>query len=168
MRTLRLALIALGLACVGASSYAQSAVTATCKDGTTFNGASRRGACSRHGGVQAYGDANTAAPATVGTAAGTGTVANPLGPTSPAPVSPAPTAQANPVAPSRPAPSQPYTRATPSTLGGGSGQVWVNSTSKVYHCQGDRHYGKTKSGSYMTEAAAKADGDRPSRGRTCS
>ena len=70
MRTLRLALIALGLACVGTSSYAQSAVTATCKDGTTFNGASRRGACSRHGGVQAYGDANIAATATAGTAAG--------------------------------------------------------------------------------------------------
>jgi hypothetical protein len=48
------------------------------------------------------------------------------------------------------------------------GQVWVNAESKVYHCQGDRWYGKTRHGSYMAEAAAKAEGDRPSRGKACS
>jgi hypothetical protein len=52
--------------------------------------------------------------------------------------------------------------------GGGTGQVWVNSSSKIYHCEGDRYYGKTKSGSYMSESAAKAAGDRPSGGKTCS
>jgi len=51
--------------------------------------------------------------------------------------------------------------------GGGPGIVWVNTTSKVYHCYGDRYYGKTRDGKYMTEAAAKAAGAHGARNQTC-
>lgn len=38
------------------------------------------------------------------------------------------------------------------------GMVWVNTATKVYHREGDRYYGKTKSGKFMTEADAMAAG----------
>jgi len=134
------ALLALALATAPALSIAQS-TTVTCTDGTTSTAG--KGACSHHGGVN-----KSAAPAGGAAAA-------------PAAAPAAPAAAATPAAKSSPT----STQAAP---GGGPGMVWVNTDSKVYHCQGDQWYGKTKSGQYMTESAAKAGGNRPSNNKPCS
>jgi hypothetical protein len=47
-------------------------------------------------------------------------------------------------------------------------RVWVNTSSRVYHCPGARYYGNTKQGRYMTESAARSEGNRPAGGRACS
>ena len=67
-----------------------------------------------------------------------------------------------------PTPSASTSSRTTPVPGGEAGQVWVNTASKVYHCPGTRWYGKTKQGSYMSEAEAKAQGARPDHGKACS
>jgi hypothetical protein len=46
-------------------------------------------------------------------------------------------------------------------------RVWLNLSSRVYHCPGTRYYGRTARGEYMTEAEARRRGARPSGGNPC-
>ena len=129
-----------------AAPAATPAVTAACKDGSTQSGTSRRSVCRGHGGIGTPAAATTPAPA-----ASSGE-------------QPAPAASAAP-----PAPKTPKKAATPivAQTPANPGDVWVNSKTKIYHCSGDPAYGKTKAGSFMTEAAAKAAGDRASHNKAC-
>jgi hypothetical protein len=92
--------------------------------------------------------------------------------TVPNPVAPA--ATTGQVAPSAPAKtavlkksSKADTAQSAAAPGGGDGKVWVNTSSKVYHCAGDKYYGKTKKGEYMTEADAKTKGFHGEHGKSC-
>lgn len=51
--------------------------------------------------------------------------------------------------------------------GGGPGMVWADSQSRRYHCPGDRQYGRTRHGEYMSEADAKSKGYQPRQGKAC-
>jgi hypothetical protein len=140
-----------------ATGPAPAGSTGLCKDGSYWTGPNKRGACKGHKGVQTW-YASTTAPAT----------APMTGSTKPAPTTAAPTQTmvAPQVAPTKTVAHAPVANATPAP-GGGNGQVWVNTASKVYHCPGSRYYGTTKAGSYMTEQAAIAAGDRADHGKAC-
>jgi len=125
------------------AAAAPAAVHAVCKDGSPYSGATLKGACRGHGGVDKKASAADAPAA--------------------APAAAAPAAAAPAAMPAKPAAAA-TTAAAP---GGGPDKVWVNAGTKVYHCPGDRYYGKTKQGSYMTEAEAKAQGARASHGKAC-
>ena len=43
------------------------------------------------------------------------------------------------------------------------GMVWVNLSTKVFHREGDRYYGNTKNGKFMTEADALKTGNREAK-----
>jgi hypothetical protein len=157
------------LAVVGGLLVAQIAVaqatppagsTGLCKDGTYSTAASKQGACRGHQGVKEWYAAAPTAATTAKTAPAVAAAATPAPAPVSAPVTAAPaTAKASPAA---------KAAARPQAAGGGPGLVWVNTSSNVYHCYGTDFYGKTKAGSYMSEADAKAKGAHADHGKPCS
>ena len=126
-----------------APAGAPSGANGVCNDGTYSTATSKRGACAGHKGVKTWF-------------------------ASPGPVNQAPSAPTTGSAPSTaPSPTSAPAQAQKQGSGGGNGQVWVNTASNVYHCQGDRSYGTTKAGQYMSEADAKSKGARPAYGKIC-
>ena len=92
------------------------------------------------------------------------TVGTATGATAPAAVpkpAPAPAAPASAPAASATAktPSAPTTAQQPPV----KGMVWVNLSTKVFHREGDRYYGNTKNGKFMTEADAVKAGYREAK-----
>jgi hypothetical protein len=157
-------LLLAGAAVAQAPANAPAGSTGLCRDGSYWTGATKRGACHGHKGVQDwYG--GTAPAAAVAPAAATPAAAPTSAPSpAAAPASaPSPAPAAAPAA-AKKSPSPSVTAAP----GGGADKVWVNSSSKVYHCPSDRWYGKTKNGSYMSEADAIAQGNRADHGKACS
>ena len=156
----RLSSIALGctlLASLTAVAQKPANATGQCKDGSYWTGTTKSGACRGHQGIQTwYADSGAAAAPAAKSAPAA----------APAPAAkPAPAAAPAPAAKATPTPPKPSPTAAP---GGGPGMVWVNTSTKVYHCYGDRYYGKTKEGKYMSEADAKAMGAKGDHGQGCS
>ncbi|MEP6938461.1 MAG: DUF3761 domain-containing protein [Rudaea sp.] len=196
MKTLMVS-VAFGVgALLGQNAFAVEAATAAhtaqCKDGTYFDGATHKGACRGHQGVKEWLDGTAKKDTTATTAAATDdkatkkakkkkaaeeaaaapatatTRAAPMGttkPTSTTAATPATTSSAAATTAGRkpPTPASEITQ----KAGGGAGLVWVNSESKVYHCQGDEWYGKTKQGSYMSAADAEKAGAHAAHGKAC-
>jgi hypothetical protein len=131
-----------------APAGAPAGATGLCNDGSYWTGASKSGACRGHKGVKTWYGSSSAAPA--------------AGPAAPAAATPTP-----PAAPSPKTKAATPTSSTPAP-GGGPGLVWLNTSTKVYHCPGTKYYGTTKAGAYMTEAAAKAKGAHADAGKPCS
>ncbi len=168
LRSLKLTWLGAGVL-VAALSAAQTPVpagapagaTGLCKDGTYWTGATKRGACHGHKGVQDW-----YAPATAATPPAAPAPAPAAAPATTAPAATAPAA----TAPAAAAPAAPKAAVAPAAAaapGGGPGLVWVNTPTKVYHCPSDRWYGKTKTGAYMSESDAIAQGNHADHGKAC-
>ena len=151
---------------------APAGTTGMCKDGSYASAAEKKGACRGHKGVKdwyAEGAAATSAAAPVANKATTSmTPAATQALTSSAAPSPNGTAMAGSTS-TKPAskPGSTFTPPATAAAGGGPGMVWANDTSKVYHCSGDKWYGKTKHGEYLSEADAKAKGFHAEHGKAC-
>ena len=157
MKSSILAAVALAGLFLGSAAYAQQAAapagsTGQCKDGSYTSTASKRGACKGHKGVKEWYAASSSKTAKASKTEAKTEAAAPAA------------AAAAPAAASKKSMGSNQPAAT-AAAGGGPGMVWVNG--KVYHCPSDKWYGKTKHGSYMSEADAKAKGAHPEHGKVC-
>ncbi|HEV2685787.1 MAG TPA: DUF3761 domain-containing protein [Actinomycetota bacterium] len=127
--------------------------TGKCGDGSYTHATSKRGACSDHGGVKDwYGTAGAPKERSEREAM--------------------PSERHDDVAKDR-AERQHESMARDENMhrdrmAAGHDKVWVNTSTKVYHCEGDRWYGKTKHGEYMSQAEAREHGYRADHGKACS
>ncbi len=170
---LRLMAFATGLlAAQVVMAQAPAGATGQCKDGTYTTSASKSGACHGHQGVKEW--FATSAPAAAASTAKSTAAA--------APAAAAEHGESCPcgsgccsrcccfgaTSTTKSAASHASTATMAQAPGGGPGMVWVNTATNVYHCPGSQYYGKTKAGSYMSEADAKAKGAHADHNKPCS
>jgi hypothetical protein len=140
---------------------APTGTTGLCNDGSYWTGASKSGACRGHKGIKTWYAAAAASPAPAAKPAA-----------SPAPAAPAASAPAATAGPAMAMTAKPKAStaagAKTAAPGGGPGMVWLNTSTKVYHCYGTKYYGTTKAGAYMSEADAKGKGGKADAGKPCS
>jgi hypothetical protein len=156
-----LALAAASVVYAQTPAGAPPGATAQCKDGTWSSERNRDAACSGHDGIRTwYGPSdsptNTPAPATM-----------------PPQTFPKSTPQQMPNAQTPTTGTQTGSRPTlPGGMsrksGGGAGKVWVDRSSRTYVCEGERGYGSSSGGSYMSESEAVSAGNQPANGARCS
>jgi hypothetical protein len=192
LNTFVLPIAFLGSLAVSSVTLAQAPAGSTgqCKDGTYTSVEKKRGACAGHKGVKelfgaeakseaksaksAKSEAKATGAKSESNATGAKTEAKDSGAMTP-PATTGAIAPAAPAAAARPSGSMSAASSgkaaqgmrAEAAPGGGAGKVWVNTSTHVYHCTGDEWYGKTKSGEYMSEAAAKAAGAHAARGKAC-
>lgn len=135
-----------------------------CNDGSYSSSAEKKGACRGHKGVKDWYGGEMSMPAgskstttTTTTTPATAPMTNP----SPSQTTTTKASTTTVGGPMAPAPMR------EPAMGGGSGKVWINTSTKVYHCSGDKYYGKTKHGEYVSEADAKAKGAHADHGKSC-
>ena len=160
----------IGTQMVVAQAAAPAGSTGMCKDGTYSTAASKAGACRGHQGVKEwYAASATKAPAAAAATTAAPAAAAPAPAPAPKTVAPAPATTAPASSGGTSGKMSPAAKAAarPLAAGGGPGLVWVNTSSNVYHCYGTDFYGKTKEGSYMSEADAKAKGAHGDHGKSC-
>ncbi len=145
-----------GYALAQAPAGAPAGTNGLCNDGSYSSAAHKQGACHGHKGVKQWYGADASG---AGAAAPTAAAAPAAAPAAAAPAAPAAAPKVST------GEGAPLTVAKP---GGGAGLVWLNTSSNVYHCSGDRWYGKTKQGQYLSESDAKAKGARADHGKACS
>ncbi len=168
---LRLMAFATGLlAAQAVMAQAPAGATGQCKDGTYTTSASKSGACHGHQGVKEWFATSAPAASTAkSTAAAAPAAAASTAKAAPAAAAAAPAAAASATtSTTKSAASHASTATMAQAPGGGPGMVWVNTATNVYHCPGSQYYGKTKAGSYMSEADAKAKGAHADHNKPCS
>jgi hypothetical protein len=141
-------LTAFGLAFTAAAQMPAGSA-GECKDGTYSSAWSKRGACAGHGGVKDwYGEKKMEA-------------------TMPGAAAPRAGMDHQQKDASKRSAESIGTLNTTAAAGGGTGKVWADTSSKVYHCETDKWYGKTNRGGYLSEEEAKAKGYHADHGKSC-
>jgi hypothetical protein len=146
-------------------AQAPAGSTGQCKDGSYTTAASKSGACRGHKGIQTWYAATSATTAKTVPASKMVPAPKPAAPAAPAPAM-APAPKPAPAMTAKPSSAASRPAGTPAA-GGGPGMVWVNTSSKVYHCPGTKYYGTTKGGKYMAEKDAIAAGNHADHGNAC-